>query len=89
MSTNPKPIARESRSRARRHGLNSFIVITKDEGSVWTSRNFPIGFEGHVDDGALGEERGMDVGLVGQWGEKTQGHEFDPSIFLFLPFFAI
>lgn len=73
MSTNPKWIAHGGGSRARRHGLNSFLFITEVEGSVWTNSHLPLGFESHVDDWALGEEWGIDVGLVrgrggGVWG---------------------
>lgn len=49
--------------------------------SVWTSRHLLLGFESHVDDGASGEEWGMDLGLEREG--KNQGHEFDHSIFFF------
>lgn len=50
--------------------------------SVWTSRHLLLGFESHVDDGASGEEWGMDLGLEREG--KNQGHEFDHSIFFLL-----
>lgn len=50
--------------------------------SVWTSRHLLLGFESHVDDGASGEEWGMDLGLEREG--KNQGHEFDHSIFFFI-----
>lgn len=83
MSRNPKWLAHEGRSRARRHGLNSFLFITKYEGSVWTSSHLPFGFESHMDNGASDEEWGTYVGLI--MGGKTKAMNLI-SLFLFLSF---